>query len=151
MEITLTLSRKPSSTCESACPTSRLTPPRIKMSVIDRTAAKLTARFRKKLCQALLSANLRFRNIFVIPARTVVSGNLPRIDRNDAAAEEVDDLTVVSRHHDGGPPRVDAQEELHDLPRGGGVEVAGGLVRDDHARRMDQRPRDRHPLLFAPG
>jgi len=68
------------------------------------------ARFRKKLCQALLSANLRFRNIFVIPAGTVISGNLPRIDRNDAAAEKVDDLTVVSRHHNGGPPRVDAQK-----------------------------------------
>jgi hypothetical protein len=36
------------------------------MSVIDRTAAKLTARFRQKLCQALLSANLRFRNFIVI-------------------------------------------------------------------------------------
>jgi hypothetical protein len=29
--------------------------------VIDNTAAVLTARLRQKLCQALLSANLRFR------------------------------------------------------------------------------------------
>ena len=38
------------------------------MSVIETTAARLTARFRQKLCQALLSANLRFRKIIVIPA-----------------------------------------------------------------------------------
>jgi hypothetical protein len=38
------------------------------MSVIDRTAAKLTARFRQKLCQALLSANLRFRNFIMVSA-----------------------------------------------------------------------------------
>jgi len=29
--------------------------------VTERTAAMLTAKFRQKLCQALLSANLRFR------------------------------------------------------------------------------------------
>src|SRR5260370_1469430 len=149
--MTLTLSRKPSSTCDSAWRTSRLTPARTRMSVIDTTAARLTGRLRQKLCQAVLSANLRFRNIIMVSARTVVSGNLPRIDRDDAAAEEVDDLTVVSRHHDGRASRVDAQKELHDLPRGGGVEVAGGFVRDDHARRMHQRPRDRHPLLLASG
>src|SRR5579864_4482335 len=120
MEISLTFTRKPSRTCENACPTSRLMPARIRMSVIDRTAARLTARFRQKLCQALLSANLRFRNIIMVSAGTVVSGNLPGIDRNHAAAEEIDDLTVVGRHHDGGSSRVDAQEELHDLPRGGG-------------------------------
>jgi hypothetical protein len=47
----------------------------------------LTAKFRQKLCQALLSANLRFRNIIMVAARTIVSGNLPSIDRNHAAAE----------------------------------------------------------------
>src|SRR2546425_1128965 len=115
MEITLTFSRKPSSTCEKAWPISRLTPPRIRMSVIDRTAAKLTARFRQKLCQALLSANLRFRNIVMVAARTVISGNLPSVDRNDAATEEIDDLTVVRRHHNRGASRVDAKEELHEV------------------------------------
>src|SRR5260370_23101576 len=131
MEITLSLSRKPSSTCDRAGPTSRLTPARIRMSVIDRTAARLTARFRQKLCQALLSANLRFRNIIMVSAGAVVSGNLPRIDRDDAAAEEVHDLTAVTPHHDARPSRVDAHKQLHDLPRGGRVGAAGGLVRDD--------------------
>src|SRR5437879_1845063 len=151
MEITLTFSRKPSSTCEKAWPISRLTPPKMRMSVIDRTAAKLTARFRQKLCQALLSANLRFRNIVMVAARTVISGNLPSVDRNDAATEEIDDLTVVRRHHTRGASRVYEKEELHELPRRGGVEVAGGFVRDDHPRRMHQRPRDGHALLLATG
>src|SRR2546428_11102035 len=142
MEITLTFSRKPSSTCEKAWPISRLTPPRIRMSVIDRTAAKLTARFRQKLCQALLSANLRFRNIAMVAARTVISGNLPSVNRNDAATEEIDDLTVVRRHHNRGASRVDAKEELHDLPRRGGGEGARGLVRDDPPRRVSPRPRE---------
>src|SRR5260370_42654910 len=104
MEITLTLWRKPARPCDNAWRTSRFTPPRIRMGVIDRTAAKLTAKFRKKLCQALLSANLRFRNIFVIPAGTVISGNLPRIDGDDAAAENVDDLTAVGRPGSAVPP-----------------------------------------------
>src|SRR5260370_36801946 len=86
------------------------------MSVIERTAARLTARFRQKLCQALLSANLRFRNIVMVAARTVISGNLPSVDRNDAAAEEIDDFTIVRRHPNRGAPRVDAKEELHDFP-----------------------------------
>src|SRR5260370_20035469 len=124
MEMTLTLSWKPSSTCDRAWQTRRLTPARIRMSVIDRIAARLTARFRQKLCQALLSANLRFRNIIMVSAGAVVSGNLPRGDRTDAAAEEGDDLTVLRRHHDGPASRVDAQEQLHDLPRAGGLERA---------------------------
>src|SRR5260370_41207055 len=99
--MTLTLSRKPSSTCDSAWPTSRLTPARTRMSAIDTTAARLTARLRQKLCQALLSANLRFRNIIMVSARTVVSGNLPRIDRDHAAAGGVDGPTCGSWRHDG--------------------------------------------------
>src|SRR5689334_10037241 len=142
IEIWLTLVRKPSRTCEKAWPTSRLMPARMRMSVIESTAARLTARFRQKLCQALLNANLRFRNIIVVPAGTFVSSDLPRVYRDDAAAEEVDDLAVVGRHHDCGAARVDAQEELHDLPPGRGVEVAGGLVGDDETRRVNERPRD---------
>src|SRR5690242_8432767 len=149
IEISLTFSRKLSSTCENAWPTSRFTPARTSMSVIDRTAARLTARFRQKLCQALLSANLRFRKIIVISARTVVSRDLPRIDGDHAPAEHVDDLAVVRRHHHRGAARVDAQEQLHDLPRRCGVEVAGRLIRDDEPRRMHQRARDGDALLLA--
>src|SRR6266852_4288154 len=143
MEITLTFSRNPSSTCDNACPTSRLTPPRIRMSVIDRTAARLTARFRQKLCQALFSANLRFRNIIVVPARPVISGNLPSVDRNNAAAEEVDDLTVVRRHDDRGASLLLAARkvrgigvllprEAHRLQRLGGARLhqTVGLAED---------------------
>src|SRR5207248_8840951 len=134
IEISLTLARKPSRTCENAWPTSRLMPARIRMSVIDMTAARLTARFRQKLCQALLSANFRFRKVIVIPAGSVVAGDLARVDGNHATAEKVDDLAVVRRHHDRRAARVDAKEQLHDLPRRRGVEVARGLVGDDEPR-----------------
>src|SRR5215831_9721544 len=149
IEISLTLSRKPSSTCENAWPTSRLRPARTRMSVIDSTAARLTARFRQKLCQALLSANFRFRKIIVIPARSVVPGYLSRVDGDDAATKKVDDLAVVGGHHHGRSAGVDAQKELHDLPRRGRVEVARRLVRDDEPRRVHERTRDGDPLLLA--
>src|SRR5579859_5225088 len=151
IDISLTLVLKPSSTWENACPTSRFTPARMRMSVIETTAARLTARFRQKLCQALLSANRRFRRIIVISPGSVVSGDLPGVDRHHAAAEKVHDLAVVRGHHDGRTASVDAQEELHDLPRRGGVEVAGRLVGDDHPRGVHERPRDGDALLLAAG
>ena len=55
----------------------------------------------------------------------------------------------MRRHHDGGAAGVDAEKELHDLPRGRGVEVAGGLVGDDETRRVHQGARDGDPLLLA--
>src|SRR5205823_12534937 len=124
-------------------------PARMRMSVIDSTAARLTARFRQKLCQALLSANLRFRNNIVIPASTVISCNLSRIDGDDAAAQKVDDLAVVRRHDHGGAARVDAQKELHDLPRRRRVEVPCRLVGDDESWSVHQRARNRDSLLLA--
>src|SRR2546425_36660 len=136
MEMTLTLSRKPSSTCDRAWPTSRLTPARIRMSVIDSTAARLTARFRQKLCQALLSANLRFRKIIVISAGAVVSSDLPRVDRDDAAAEKVHDLSVVGRHHNCGAPRVDAQE-LEVLEHEPHLAPVVGQLAPLHAAKLD--------------
>src|SRR5437868_3015650 len=83
--------------------------------------------------------------------RTLVPRDLPGVDGDDAAPEKVDDLTVVRRHHHRGAARVDAQEQLHDLPRGRGVEVAGGLVRDDESRCVHQGASDGDALLFTAG
>src|ERR1700674_1233877 len=57
----------------------------------------------------------------------------------------------MGRHHDGRSPRVDAQKELHDLPGGGGIEVAGWFVGDDETRSVHERPGDRDALLLATG
>jgi hypothetical protein len=42
-------------------------------------------------------------------------------------------------------------EQPHDLLAGLGVELAGGLVRQQHLRAAGQRPGDRDPLLLAAG
>jgi hypothetical protein len=46
---------------------------------------------------------------------------------------------------------VDAKQEVVDLVRGAGVEVAGRLVGQQQARAHDQRAGDRHALLLATG
>ena len=47
--------------------------------------------------------------------------------------------------------RVDLAQELEDAAGGALVEVAGGLVGDEHERIVDQRARERHALLLAAG
>src|ERR1700694_651896 len=95
-------------------PTSRLTPAIARMSVIVPTAARLTAAFRQKLCQAELSAKPRCRQSLMVSTRPVVPNDLAVVDRNHAPAQQGDDVTVVSRHHDRRLLLVvDLQEQLH--------------------------------------
>ena len=42
-------------------------------------------------------------------------------------------------------------QQVDHVGTGRGVEVAGGLVGEDHARADDERPRDRDALLLAAG
>ncbi len=44
---------------------------------------------------------------------------------------------------------VDLQEQLHDAPGRIGVEVTGGLVREEDARPVHERARNRHALLLT--
>ena len=46
------------------------------------------------------------------------------------------------------PSAASAGEQRHDLDAGARVEVAGRLVGQHQARLVDQRARDRHPLLL---
>ena len=46
---------------------------------------------------------------------------------------------------------IELRQRLHDLVRGTRVEIAGRLVGKEQARRIDQGPRDRDPLLLAAG
>ncbi len=56
---------------------------------------------------------------------------------------------IVRHHHDRPPLRVKIAQQLEHDPLILRVEVARGLVREDDLRIVHQRPRDRHPLLFA--
>ncbi len=62
------------------------------------------------------------------------------------------DIGLV-RHQDDGDAllAIELRQRLHDLVRGTRIEIAGGLVGKEQARRIDQRPRDRDPLLLAAG
>src|SRR5947199_7478525 len=120
IEITLTRDLYWSRIPPRVWPTSRFTPAMASISVIVPTAARLTAAFRQKLCQAELSAKTRCRQGFMVSTGPVVPDHLPAVDRHHAPAQQVDDVPVVCRHQDGRPGLVvDLEEELHDLPAGG--------------------------------
>ena len=46
---------------------------------------------------------------------------------------------------------VELRQRLHDLMRGARVEIPGRFVGEEQARRIDQGPCDRHPLLLPAG
>ena len=60
-------------------------------------------------------------------------------------------MVVVGGHQHGGAGSVDPVQQVHDLPAGFRVEVAGRLVGQQHQRPVDERPGDRDPLLLATG
>ncbi len=58
----------------------------------------------------------------------------------------------MSHHHDRHSQRfVELADQIHDLGAGVAVEIAGGLVRQQKLRLIDQRSRQRRPLLLAAG
>src|SRR3954447_23050656 len=76
----------------------------------------------------------------------------PAIHQFDhAAAHFVDDDVVVGSHDHGGAVLVDPVQHVHDPHRGGGVQVAGGFVRQQDARLVDDGAGDGHALLLAAG
>src|SRR5262245_14534033 len=148
---TLTRCRYESSTWPNAWPSRRLVPASIRISAIEMTAATLTARLRQKFCQALLKAKSSCRMSFIVCPIAIVADDLAMLDRNHTPVRQVYDLPVVRGHHDCHASRVDVQEDLHDLPRPRRVQVAGRLVGDEEAWPVNERARDRHPLLLAAG
>src|SRR5436190_2381433 len=73
------------------------------------------------------------------------------IERQRAAPDAANELAVVRGDQHGRAPRVDLAEQVHDLEREVRIEVAGRLVGEDDHRIVDERARDRDPLLLAAG
>ena len=66
-------------------------------------------------------------------------------------ADQADQLAVVGRDEHGRSAGVDLTEQVHDLEREIGIEVARRFVREHERRIVDQRTRDGDALLFAAG
>ena len=74
--------------------------------------------------------------------------NLPVADL-DAPGRDGRDFRIMRHQHNGPAFAAQLAEEREDGLAGGGVEVAGGFVRKDDFRAVDQRARDGGPLLLA--
>src|SRR5712692_9628417 len=126
----------------------RMAPPKRKRAMkAVATAANATSPFRFSPMRVSLKKYSRLRAIAVHPSR-LVPDQPAAVELDDPAAHRVDDRVVVGRHDDRGARPVDAVEQLHDVDRRGGVEVAGGLIGQKDERPVDEGPGDRHALLF---
>ena len=63
----------------------------------------------------------------------------------------MDKLVFMGDDDDGDVDLVDGLKQLHDVHRHFGVDVAGGLVRDDELGAVGQRAGNGHTLLLAAG
>ena len=94
----------------------------------------------------------------VLPRHFGVGGvgrDLAVRQRDDAVVvfgrELVHELMLVRDHDDRDMYLVDGLEQLHDVHAELGVDVAGGLVRNDELGPVRQRAGHRHALLLAAG
>src|SRR2546428_1902397 len=69
------------------------------------------------------------------------------IEDDGAPAHAPDELAIVRRDDDRRAARVDLAEQVHDLERQIGIEVAGRLVGEHELRIVHERARDRDALL----
>ncbi len=85
----------------------------------------------------------------MIFALRLVGQNAAIGDADDAIFHAVDQSAVVRRHQNRCAARVDALQNLGDVPRGLRVEVAGRFVGDQNQGIVDNRARNRDTLRFA--
>ena len=79
-----------------------------------------------------------------------VVGNDPAVAHGDDPARIFGDIGFMRDDDDRHALiAVERDQRLHDLMRGLGVEIAGGFVREQDARAVDQRPGDGDALLLA--
>ncbi len=73
----------------------------------------------------------------------------PALVQHQAPRREPEDGGLVLGRENGGPGRGSPREELGNSPRGGGIQLRGGLVEDEEPRPHAENCRDGHPLLLA--
>jgi hypothetical protein len=73
------------------------------------------------------------------------------VPENRYAFGELRDVVLVGNQDDGQPFVIQVLENLHDLDRGTTVEIAGGLVGQQHRRTAHKGSCDGHPLLLSSG
>src|SRR5258707_671427 len=61
------------------------------------------------------------------------------------------DVLLVRDHDDGDAALVESLENGHDLNAGSAVEITGRFIRQQDLRIIDQRARNRDPLLLTAG
>ena len=87
----------------------------------------------------------------LVDPAALVAQDAATLELNNPAAHGIDDRVVVGRHDHGGSGAVDAVEDSHDADRRCRVEVSGRLVGKQDQRTVDERTRNRHPLLLTTG
>src|SRR5207237_5687519 len=84
-------------------------------------------------------------------ARSCVEDQLSALEPDGPAVPPLEQAAVVGGHDHGGAPRVCVEEELQDAVGQRGIEVSGGLIREQDGGLVHQRASDGHALLFASG
>src|SRR3989338_6267755 len=82
--------------------------------------------------------------------RELVADDAP-VEESHLAFRVTRDISLVGDQHDGDAFAVQLFEQRHDFFAGLAVEVAGGFIRKNQTRAVDQGARNRHALLLASG
>ena len=128
---------------------------RTSISTTVAVAARLIIALRQKPCQArTIVKPMKRRNPIDQYSRSYAAAassrtRWPSSSARHASSHRVDDLLVVRRHQHRRAELVDLDQQLDDPPARDRVEVPRGLIGDEDRRVVDERSRDRGPLLLA--
>src|SRR3989344_1850813 len=86
-----------------------------------------------------------------VRAMRIVADDFALIHHDDAPTDRIDDRFIVRRKQHGGTQIIDTLQDLDDIMRIDGIEIAGGLIGDQDIGLIDERARYSHALLLAAG
>src|SRR5574341_331882 len=119
-----------------------LNPPRATRETMDRT----TQSTKTADCRGALAICRKMKRLWSMSS---LDGD-PAVLEGDHPVRPTGDLGAVGDEHQGGLAfPVAFEEQVQDRLGVGGVQVAGGLIRKDDSRIVDQGPADGRPLLLA--